>query len=281
MKDKVILVTGATGLLGPYIMDGVKGLGRVVGLARKGAQVILDITDRDAVAKKIESLSPHIVIHAAALTDVDTCEKDPEAAFLLNRDATGFIAESLLPSSRLVYISTDQVYPDGEGPHTEGTEDPVNVYGKSKFEGEVRALSHSGTLVLRTNIFGKSRTPGRASLSDFVIESLSQGKHIQLFEDIFFSPLSMETACKIIFDAVERGLTGIYNMGSREGMSKKDFAMMVAARKGLSTRTTRPVKSASNPGRAPRPRDMRLNVSRLELALERKMPTLEEEIGSL
>jgi dTDP-4-dehydrorhamnose reductase len=173
------------------------------------------------------------------------------------------------------------VYPDCKGPHAEGNENPVNIYGRSKLAGETAALSHSGALVLRTNIFGPSRTPGRASLSDFVIGSLSQGKSIQLFEDIYFSPLHMETVCALMVGALEKGLVGVYNMGSREGMSKKDFSLKVALHKELPTDRTKTVKSSHIQGRAPRPKDMRLDVSRIEKALGREMPTLEDEIRNL
>jgi len=243
--------------------------------------VNLDITDRGAVVDVMERLRPDIIIHGAAMTDVDDCERDPETAYRLNRDGTSFLVGTLPESARLVYISTDQVYPDRPGPHREETTDPVNVYAKSKLAGEVAALVHPGTLVLRTNVFGPSKTPGRSSLSDFVIHSLTEGNEVTLFGDIFFSPLHMMSVGLFMMNCIRRNLVGVYNLGSRNGMSKKDFALAVAARKRLPTENAKAGVSKAIPGRAPRPKDMRMDVGRIEEALGRKMPTLMEEIGRL
>jgi dTDP-4-dehydrorhamnose reductase len=281
MIRRRILIVGSTGLLGPYLVEAAGVLGEVIGAARRNADVILDATDRKAVVQAIGKLRPDIVIHAAGMTDVDRCERNPAEAYRLNRDAVSCIVESLPPNAYLVFVSTDQVYPDSAGLHMEEEAAPVNVYGKSKLAGEEAVLRRPGSLVLRTNLFGPSRTPGRSSLSDFVIDSLSSGKEITLFEDIFFSPLHMATLGDLLIHCVRRDLTGIYNLGSRAGMSKKDFALEVAFHKGLPTRKTTIGVSSEISGRAPRPRDMRMDVTRIESAVGMRMPDLREEIARL
>ena len=280
-----VLVVGATGLLGPYLLDAARDLagpaGVVLGAARTGADLDLDACDPQAVARLLDGLRPDLVIHAAGLTDVDACEADPARAMAVNADAAGHLARALDPAARLVYVSTDQVYPDLPGPHREDAAAPVNAYGRSKLAGEAQALAHPRALVLRTNLFGPSRTPGRKSLSDFVVESLAAGRAVTLFTDIFFSPLHMADLGRFLALAARRGLGGVYNLGCREGASKRDFALAVAARKGLSTATATAGSGASLPGRARRPRDMRLDVSRLEAALGVTLPTLSQEVEKL
>ena len=280
-----LLVVGSTGLLGPYLLDACRKLAgsedRVLGAARAAADVTLDATDPDACARVLQDIRPRLVVHAVGLTNVDACRANPERARAVNAGTVANLVCFLPPMCRLVYISSDQVYPDTAGPHREEDAEPVNEYGLSKLAGEAEALKHPRALVLRTNIFGPSRTPGRTSLSDFVVDNLSQGKPVTLFEDIFFSPLHMESMANWMVRCIEAGLDGVFNLGSREGMSKKEFAMAVAAHKNLSTATASSGSGVAVPGRDRRPRDMRLDLSRIEAALGTAMPTLQQEVELL
>lgn len=276
-----VLVTGATGLLGAYLVDLLSELGPVTATSRSGTARPCDLTDADAAKSLIRTVDPAVVVHTAALTDVDGCEEDPVRAEALNATAVAHLADTLASSAQLVYISTDQVYPDTAGTHREGGEAPVNVYGRSKLAGERAALKHPAALVLRTNFFGPSKTPGRQSLSDFVERNLREGNRITLFDDVLFSPLHIETLGLLIPEMISGRMTGVFNAGSREGMSKADFAFHIAGHLRLSTNTARRGQSSEMPGRAPRPRDLRMNVSHIETALGRAMPTLSQEVEKL
>jgi dTDP-4-dehydrorhamnose reductase len=275
------LITGATGLLSDYLIEACGKHGAVTTTARSGGDRRCDLIDRAAVRALLSDVAPDVVVHAAGLTDVDRCEREPDRAYAANRDAGANIASQLPSSARLVFVSTDQVYPDVAGPHAEDAVGPVNIYGRSKLAGEQAALQHPGALVLRTNFFGPSRREGRASLSDFVIRSLSARQNATFFSDILFSPLHMATLGALVAEAMERGMTGVFNAGCRNGASKADFALAVARHKGLQTETSRIGNSTVLPDRVPRPKDMRMAVGRIEQALGRTMPTLDEEVAKL
>ena len=276
-----ILITGATGLLGPYLVAAAGVLGSVATSSRSDGDQSCDLTNADATARLIQRTDPSVVVHAAAWTDVDGCEEDPDRAFAVNRDSAANLVRVLDSKSLLIYISTDQVYPDSRGMHREGDESPVNTYGRSKLAGEQTALEHPSALVLRTNFFGPSQTSSRQSLSDFVDVNLRNGNAITLFEDVLFSPLHLETLAGLVVETARNGLAGVFNLGSREGASKADFAFIVARQLGLSTTSARRGKSTDIAGRAARPSDLRLDVSRIEAALGRAMPTLSEEVAKL
>ena len=218
---------------------------------------------------------------SVALTDVDGCETGTARADGLNRKAVASIVSALPEDARLVQVSTDQVYAGDAAPYAEDDIGPINEYGRSKLAGEVEAMRFPGALVLRLNFFGPSRTPGRSSLSDWMIETLAAGTPMTLFEDSLFSPLHLETAARVTVDAARRGLTGIYNLGSRDGASKADFGLAIAQHLSLDAGQARIGQSADTPGRVRRPKDMRMDVSRIEAALGYPMPTLRSEIQRL
>ena len=276
-----ILVTGAAGMLAPYLGEVADAFGTVVMTARHGGDEPCDLAAEAAVRDLLATVRPDWVVHAAGLTDVDACELDPQAADLANHRTAANLAGQLHRSSRLAVISTDQVYPDTPGPHGEADTSPVNCYGRSKLAGERAALEHPGAVALRTNMFGRSRTEGRRSLDDFVANNLRQGRPITLFSDVFFSPLHMSTLAVVVHEMLDCGLTGAFNAGCRDGMSKAQFGLAVARHLELSAEAASIGSADSVNGRAPRPHDMRLDVTHLETVLGRTMPTLKQEIEKL
>lgn len=276
-----VLVTGATGLFGPYLVEAAASLGPVTGAGRGGGGARADLTNAAEARRLLKETRPDVVVNCAATTDVDKCESDPERALRFNCGIVENLLAAAGAETRLVQLSTDQVYPDTTGPHAEGSEAPVNAYGRSKLAGERAALQRGDALVLRTTFFGPSRTPGRASLSDFVVSKLRSGAPATFFEDVLFTPLHMATLAQLIVELIRRRLSGVFNLGSREGLSKLDFARAIAAHLGLSTENATAGRAADIAGRAPRPSDLRLDVTRVETLLGRPMPTLREEIDKL
>jgi dTDP-4-dehydrorhamnose reductase len=102
-----------------------------------------------------------------------------------------------------------------------------------------------------------------------------------LFSDILFSPLHMATFGALAIELAQGAAAGVFNAGCRNGASKAEFALAVAKHKNLQTQTAQIGNSTALPGRAPRPKDMRLAVDRLEAVLGRRMPKLEEEVANL
>ena len=276
------LITGATGLLGPWLVEAAARAGEVVtaGFGRS-ADERTDLRDGTAVQEMLARVRPDVVVHAAALTDVDRCEREPAEAARMNELAVANVARALGVDSRLVLVSTDQVYPDTAGPHVEGSEAPVNAYGRSKLAGERAAFVHVNSLAVRTNLFGPSRTPGRISLSDFFTSALAAGERVRLFRDSLFSPLHVRTLGNLLVRLALGSHVGVLNLGSRQGMSKADFALALASQLHLPTRSAEVTDSTTLVGRAPRPHDLRLDVRRAEAALGIALPTLSMEIEKL
>src|SRR2546427_4609448 len=164
-----VLDIGGTGLLGQYIGQEALRRGHHVIATHRGRHAPdekriewhhLDIRDSSAVKALVRSVEPNLVLNAAAMTDVDRCEADPDEAKYVNETAAGRLASvSDEVGAGFVHISTDYVF-DGTGPVTEDTDPhPLNTYGATKLFGErVVRHSHSDSIILRlSSVFGWNR----------------------------------------------------------------------------------------------------------------------------
>ena len=122
--------------------------------------------------KELKNLKLDIVIHAAALVDVDVCEKNPKVAYNENVLSTSNLLQCIDKSTKLIFISTIAVYPNGKGPHLENNTGPVNYYGKTKLLCEKEVREHEKHLILRTVFFGFSKNKKRTTLCDHLLLSL-------------------------------------------------------------------------------------------------------------
>jgi dTDP-4-dehydrorhamnose reductase len=284
IAGKRILVTGSQGMLGCSLVPQLRAAGHeVLELSRNGVNSLqVDLTDAARTQRALDQALPQVIVNLAALTNVDECERSPHKAYLANVHVVENLARWIRGAKsqcHLVQISTDQVY-DGAGPHGEGAVTLTNYYGFSKYAGELAATTVEGT-VLRTNFFGPSTCPGRSSLSDWLVHSLTSNSKITVFEDVQFSPLSLKSLVEQIGRVVGDPRRGIFNLGSREGMSKADFAFHVARLLNLPASSMIRGRSQSVALLAYRPKDMRMDSRAFESAYSVTLPTLANELQTL
>lgn len=247
----------------------------------KGMDVAGDLTDAAVAADLVAASAPDVVVNLAALTNVDRCEEVPNEAYRINVKLVENLVSALekRPGSHLVQISTDQVY-EGNGPFGEDDVHIANTYAFSKYAGELAALRMPAT-VLRTNFFGHSQLEGRPSFSDWLEKTLRAGTEFTGFTDVLFSPLGLDSLVAMITRTIEARRPGIFNLGSHGGMSKADFALVLAEHLGLDAGAMKRGSVADMSLMAYRPRDMRMNVTRFEQAFSVTLPDLKDEIAAL
>jgi dTDP-4-dehydrorhamnose reductase len=276
-----ILLIGGTGLLGPYIINTFKSHYKVYEASRHSDDYICDLNNKTEIKVMLKDINPNIVIYIAGITNIDICESNIKLANNINYLGVKYVKNFLSINQKLIYIGTDQVYPDTIGPHKEGTYAPVNNYGITKLLGSRAVLEHSKGLVINTNFFGPSLNKNRTSLSDFFYNNIKEKNSIKIFEDSYFSPILMSTLSQILRELIERNIFGIYNLGSRNGMSKANFAREIANHYNLEIVNTISENAEYIKGRVKRGLDLRLDVSLVEKVLGYKMRTLKEEIKLL
>ncbi len=150
-----ILIIGANGQVGRELTSSCASLGDVIVSTRSSKNAQIDLKDSDSIRSTIQELQPNIVINAAAYTAVDKAEEEIELAMLVNAVAPGVLAEEVKHiNALLIHYSTDYVFDGTKGiPYTEKDQpNPINVYGKSKLEGDCAIDQVSAnSIVLRTS----------------------------------------------------------------------------------------------------------------------------------
>lgn len=273
-----ILVFGASGLLGTVLCQRLGEAGHAVTGFRRSPAAPCG-TEKEiasAFAAAIERAAPQCVINLVAATNVDQCQSDMGHAALLNCFVPQLLSSLCQRGEHIVHLSSDQVY-GGEGPHDESSARPINIYALTKFVGEYPVLQ-AGGCVLRTNFFGMSRTPSRKSLSDWLVSAGRSGQPLRVFEDVWFSPLGMSSLSTAILRAVDVRLSGLFNVGASDGVSKAEFARLLFEQLGLDSRLLTSATIGNARLEAPRPRDMRMDSSHFSRVTGFGLPTVRREI---
>ena len=270
-------------MLAPFFLEVLGQRGDVVGVARRQGQGAIrpcDLRDADAVSALIEGIRPDLVVHLAALTDVDACERSPVEAFESNVRATeNLVNEASRQNSnvRFIYFSTDQVY-DAPGPSTEACVRPGNVYALTKLWGEDHARRLKNALVLRVNFFAGPD----AGLISWLVGKCAAGEPVQLFTDVLFNPLHTCQLAESLGELIDCHVTGTLNLGaSGAAMSKAQFLRAAAVVLGLDQSGLQDGSVANLDLDAYRPRDMRMNVGQVEEALGHALPSIEDGLALL
>lgn len=237
-----LLLTGISGLLGINFAQEMMNEHEITGVDR-GKLVnapfrVLrhDLLDPDAVNSVLDAAQPDWLVNCAALADLDACEENPKLARCLNADLPRHLARACKARNiQFVHISTDAIF-DGEkdGFYTEEDQpNPLNVYSKSKLDGEWAVLTENrNAIVTRVNFYGWS-LGGRRSLAEFFFNNLTNSKSMSGFTDVIFCPMLVNDTARVLVRMLQRGLTGLYHLVGPQAMSKYQFGVEIARKFSL------------------------------------------------
>jgi len=230
-----VLVLGSSGRLGSCLINSelFKSEFEIIHHSRTLKSISnADLTDRARTFEMLSDLKPNVIVNTVALAEIEACEKDPNRAFRANvltvQNLVEWISETK-KSCHLVHISTDHLYDDG-GAKKEDHIKLTNYYAFSKFASEVVARQIPST-VLRTNFVGKSSSNFRQTFSDWFVGYTRSGRAIEVVNDIWFSPVTLQNLSSAISVACTLKPSLVANFGSRGEITKFDLCSRVL--KGL------------------------------------------------
>lgn len=247
-----ILVTGANGLLGQHLVRQLVDEGKfTIHASGKGPSRLsygekngviyheLDITDFKASQNLVEKISPHIIIHAAAITQPNDCATDKTRCWKTNVGATRTLLRAAHKTkSYFIYISTDFVFDGEDGPYDEhAVPNPVNDYGESKLLAEEMVeMSNLHWAIVRTVLVYGGKVPGgRPNFIQWVKDKLIAGEQIKVVDDQLRTPTYVEDLAKGIVLVLMKHAKGVYHISGKDLCTPYQLAIMVANLSGLDT----------------------------------------------
>ncbi len=259
------LVTGAKGMLGVDLCQTLQ--------QEKHTILPTDIEEMDVrneakVFSVINDFKPDIVIHLAAMTDVDGCEKAPDATFLTNTIGTQNVALACQKLNiAMVYLCTGSVY-DGtkHEPYIEyDTPNPLSIYAKSKYQGELAVLNllHRYYIFYAGWMFGGAERDKKFVAK--IINLAREKKELKVVDDKFGSPTYTIDISHAIAKFIETGRFGRYHLANVGYSNRYGVSQKILEYAGIKTCRLMPVSSAEFPLPAPRPRMEALRNYQLEL----------------
>jgi len=285
-----IAITGASGMLGTAMLDcfakvhSVFATSRSQGLSQTNIKWdMFDLLDFDVLMQWLNHIQPDVVIHCAAMVNVDACENQIDLARRTHAGTTEVISNTISKwGGRLIYISSDGVF-DGNKKEIYIENDmpnPLSVYGQTKYEGEKVVLNNEKGIVLRTNIFGWN-PKNNFTFAEWILKALIEKKQLNMFTDVFFTPIHVSHVADTVLKLLNTDLSGIYHITGNTLLSKYEFALRMASAFELSTDKILSSSIDEAGLVAKRPKNMALSNEKLSNALGCNFPTVDDGLDYL
>lgn len=287
LKNRILIV-GSNGRLGQSLTEKLKNKVKTELLCCSIEKESLfddveyrqvDMTKKEEVKKVVLDFVPDFIINAAAYTNVDKCETEREIAWKVNVAGAEYFAQyARLVDAHITHISSDYVFDGEAGPYSETDKpNPISYYGRTKFASE-NALKISGTkyAIVRTNVLYGPSEFGNPDFVNWVIESLSNGKEVNIVTDQINNPTFIPDLADGIIQIIDYDKDGVFNIGGAELLSRYDFTIRIADYFKLDKSLINKIKTSDLNQPAPRPLNSGLITLKAETELNYKPLSIEE-----
>lgn len=264
-----ILVTGASGKLGAYVVRHLAKAGRpVVAWSGQSSGEVCGIPlqpvpldDPGAIRTAYAQARPQGVIHCAAVSAISEVYRDEARALRVNRDATKLLGE-LTP--RIVYTSTDLVFGGDKAPYDPGAPpDPLSKYGASKVAGEQALGDHAGASRVRLSLMYGPILFGGGGFHEQQVKALRASESIRLFRDEWRTPLAYDEAAKGLVELFDKPHRGLLHLGGSERLSRHQMGLGLAEVLGVTRELVESNLASEIEFPEPRPADVSLDSSEI------------------
>lgn len=268
MTNMKILITGANGFLGYYLVRQLLQKGNEVIATGKGhcrlpfgvekgfSYYEMDFTDPLAVDSVLTEVVPEVIIHAGAMSKPDECELNRDEAYRVNVESTiTLLKTSSICRSYFLFVSTDFVFDGQSGMYKEDDlASPVNFYGQTKIDAEkaVKDYKYGWAIVRTVLVYGKP-VSGRSNILTIVKEKLEKREEYKVVDDQVRTPTYVEDLAAGIVSMIGKKTTGIYHLSGKDVLTPYQMAIRTAQYLGLDASLIKRVTAAdfSQPARRP------------------------------
>jgi dTDP-4-dehydrorhamnose reductase len=275
-----LLISGASGLYGSKLAQIATARSYEVysGYNRDqpayGASIQFDISDKNRVVDVFKKVEPDVLVHAAALTDVDNCERNKDLAWKINVEGTQNVVEAIKGNNVfLVYISTDYVFNGKTGLYKESdAPDPINYYGFTKLKAEkiVENVADEYCVARTSVVYGSTPAAGKVNFALWLLNKLKRNEKTRIITDQWNSPTLNTNLAEMTLEIIEHKLTGIFHLSGATRINRYDFAKQIAISFNLDSNLINPAKSAEFSWAAKRPKDSSLDIAKAQRSLKNK-----------
>jgi dTDP-4-dehydrorhamnose reductase len=234
-----ILVTGSNGLLGQKLTELIltNGKHELIATSRGEDRLnaggytyfSMDTSHLDQILEVVQATKPDVIIHTAAMTNVDQCELNQVDCFIQNVTATQNVIQAAnAVGAFLVHLSTDFIFDGQEGPYIEESKaNPVSYYGETKLEAEKLVIDQAKqwAIVRTVLVFGIVKDMSRSNIVLWVKDSLTAGKQIKVVDDQWRTPTLAEDLAMGCLLIAEQKAGGIWNISGEEMLTPYDMAI--------------------------------------------------------
>ena len=269
-----ILITGSEGQLGSILNIELSKIFQVIPTSKNklgnNSLVTLDIANPNEVNRCINKYNPDIVINTAALTDVDFCEDNKSIARAVNVEGLKSLIKYTSKKTKIIHISTDYVYNGEQCFYTEESKpDPINYYGKTKLEADnfligsnkIYAIIRPNTIYHGSNI----------NFFTWVYKNISNNNKIMVVNDQISNPSYIPSLVNSIIDIIIMDGLGLYQHGSKDSLSRYEFALRIAKKYKFSPDLIIKSNSSNLNQNAQRPMKSILNTDKIQNDFDTQM----------
>jgi len=232
----------------------------------------------DAPEQKVHdtmvAFRPDVIIHAAANSNLDSCERDQNMTYAVNVESTRYLNEAaVLLGSRLIFVSSDMVF-DGEKGNYRETDPvfPISIYGQSKVMSEDILIGGGVNAVIARAalIYGRPVTGGSSFLV-WLENQLKAGSTVSLYDDQFRTPVLVNNLAEALLELAENDFTGIIHLGGTNRIDRLTFGRQLCAAAGYNAGLLHAGSMFLSKPIAPRPADVSLNTDKAASVLQTRL----------
>ncbi len=288
-EPRRVVITGSNGLLGQkvaellsqsqaYALHLTSSQEHSVFPSDQAPYTRMDVTDRKQVTRVIDEIQPDTIINTAAITNVDLCETNREAAWRVNVTGVEHLVHSAkLTGAHVIQLSTDYIFDGRNGPYSEDDRpNPLSYYGRTKHAAEnlLRTSNVAHSIVRTMVLYGQARRV-KPNFAIWLIKELQEGRPVRVVSDQVGSPTFVDDLAFGVVKLLELKKPGIYHISGPDIVSRYDFAREVARLFKFNAKLITPIKTSDLHQPAPRPLKSGFIILKAQVELHLAMSAME------